>query len=225
MSQTASDLSTALTSARREALTARERLRRLAAATGVLGRLTPAEAADAACRTLADLLALDSAWLVADAGPHLHVRGVWTRSGTTGRLGDHRLHAIAEAAEGDAWQGRDGRYAVVAARIPHSQAPLMLLGAVRSARELDEEDIACARLVAAAYANALDSPAAVVAIPSGRTDDHMLLLQSLAAALARARSESDVAWAVVDELRALIDCHACRFYLLSPTGERLLPIA
>jgi HD-GYP domain-containing protein (c-di-GMP phosphodiesterase class II)/putative methionine-R-sulfoxide reductase with GAF domain len=53
----------------------------------------------------------------------------------------------------------------------------------------------------------------------------MLLLQSLAGALARARSESDVAWAVVDELRTLIDYHACRFYLLSPTGERLLPIA
>src|SRR5690242_2561489 len=204
-------------------MSSRERMRRLADAACVLERLSPAEAADAACRTMADLLALDAVWLLAGEGFDQHVRSTWTRTGgTAGRLGDYRVRAAADAVEGDVWQGRDGRYAVIAARLPGTNVPLMLLGAVRTAREFEEEDLACARLVAAAFAHAVDAPPAVVSA-GARTDDHMLLLQSLAAALARARSESDVAWAVVDELRTLIDYHACRFYLLSPDGGRLVP--
>lgn len=52
---------------------------------------------------------------------------------------------------------------------------------------------------------------------------HLKMLQSLVARLSRLNSIGDIAAAIVDELRGLIDYHSCRVYIVE--GDELLPIA
>ncbi len=190
-----------------------------------LATLPTTDAAEQVCATLAELLGLDSAWLI-ETGGEQRVRGSWAREGSAlQRLGEQRIRAAAATVADEVDQRREGRYAFVLAPVFRSARRAgVLVGVVRSGRRFTEDDLRCAALLAAVGAPVF---AGVESLPGagGRSGEHMQLLQSLAGALARARSEVDVAWSVVDELRTMIDYHACRFYLLSPLEDCIVPIA
>jgi HD-GYP domain-containing protein (c-di-GMP phosphodiesterase class II) len=191
------------------------------------GRLPFAQAGDEACAMLGELLGLDAAWLVAGSAYDLGPRAWWTRPGVgTARLGDNRLSRLTEEAVGELSQSRDGRYSVVIMRLSGEAARgVFLIGAVRSTQPFPEADMACAGLIGALYKPSLveQQPSEPRREPDGLSSP--MILQALAASLAGARSEADVARAVVDGLRGLIESHSCRFYLLAPSGDRLVAVA
>jgi HD-GYP domain-containing protein (c-di-GMP phosphodiesterase class II) len=191
------------------------------------GRLTFDEAAEQACAMLGELLGLDAAWLVAGTAFDLGPRASWSRPGlAAARLGDNRLSRLAEEALDGASQTRDGRYTVVTVRLSNGAGTrVFLMGAVRSTQPLSEPDLAYAGLIGAVYGPSLADT--LPAEPRRESDalSSPMILQALAAALAGARSEADVARAVVDGLRGLIESHSCRFYLLAPSGDRLVAVA
>jgi HD-GYP domain-containing protein (c-di-GMP phosphodiesterase class II)/putative methionine-R-sulfoxide reductase with GAF domain len=189
------------------------------------------DAATTSCRVLGELLDLDAAWILAGDGRRPEVRARWAREGLRPhRLGAARLASIlSECPEGCSGR-RDGRYAVIVAPIEAAGERLgSLVGSVRSAREFEPSDLRSARLIAAGAAAALGAPAAgPVARPRGasmRPLEHIRMLHSLSVRMARARSEREVGMAVITELTNLIDHHACRFYLISETGDAVVPVA
>ncbi len=183
------------------------------------------------CRVLGELLGLDAAWILAGGGPPAAVIARWEREGLRPhRLGAARIASIlSECPEGCiGW--RDGRYAVVVAPIEAGGERVgTLVGSVRSAHEFSAAELAAAELIAAGAAAGLAAPAAPApARPNGaamRPLEHLEMLHSLSVRLARARSEREVGQAVVTELMALIDHHACRFYLLSDARDVVVPVA
>ena len=224
-----SDLTAALGEARREATSAPTRLRRLAEVSSAVGSLSRTAAGEAACRTLVELLGLDAAWVLEGSPVDMQVLARWARSGAAaGRLGAQRLRVLADAAVDEVSQARDGRYVLVVVRLPDGPGhSLFVIGSARSGRLLSADDLACARLVAAAHARQLQRPAlqqptsAGVARPAG---ERMVAFQELAGALAGLRSEVEVAQEMVDGISKLVG-GSSRFYLTAPSGRDLTVVA
>jgi GAF domain-containing protein len=183
------------------------------------------------CRVLGELLGLDAAWILAGGGPPAAVIARWEREGLRPhRLGAARIASILSGCPEGCIGWRDGRYAVVVAPIEAGGERVgTLVGSVRSAHEFSAAELAAAELIAAGAAAGLAAPAAPApARPNGaamRPLEHLEMLHSLSVRLARARSEREVGQAVVTELMALIDHHACRFYLLSDARDVVVPVA
>jgi HD-GYP domain-containing protein (c-di-GMP phosphodiesterase class II) len=205
------------------------------------------------CRAAGDLLALDLVHLVRWDPDGTETMAHWTRprSGLR-RLPDASLPLLvtrARGAGGARLRGADlpveARGALGALVVPIA-SERALVGAVvglskgprppggddlAALRRLVGDVVSSAHMAHALRADELRGPVDDRRLvpardgSSARLAEHMQLLQSLSAALARARSEAEVGQAVVSELRTLIDYHSCRFYVLSTDGRRLLPIA
>ncbi len=119
----------------------------------------------AACRALVELLGLDAAWVLEGSPVDMQVLARWARSGAAaGRLGAQRLRVLADAAVDEVSQARDGRYVLVVVRLPDGPGhSLFVIGSARSGRLLSADDLACARLVAAAHARQLQRRRAAAA--------------------------------------------------------------
>jgi GAF domain-containing protein len=215
LAQSSRELTAALEDARRAVLTA-------AAGDGPERVI----ADDEPCRVLGHVLDLDSACIL--AGTSLPaITASWRREGSRApRMGTGRLAGIVERCGEAAGQVRDGRYAVVVVPMIHAGRRLgSLVGVSRSARTFSADELRVAELVAAGAITLASGPSESAAAPDLRPLEHMQFLEVLAGKVARARTEREVGQAVVAELGALIDHHACRFYLLGPGGDEVLPIA
>jgi GAF domain-containing protein len=215
LANTTRELSAALAEARRGVVTA-------AAGPGA-GRVI---ADEEPCRIVGEILALDTVCIVAGASPPA-VTAEWRRPGVrTPRVGAARLAAAAARCGEGAGQVRDGRNAIVSFPLRYGGRLFgALVGMAHSARTFTPDEMRAAELVVAgSLALAGDVPQ-----PPRRTDDRpleqMQLLEVLAGRMGQARTEREVAQAVVAELGALVDHHACRFYLRSPAGDEVVPVA
>src|SRR4051794_29173350 len=191
----------------------------------------PALRDDAPCRLLGELLDLDAAWIVAPGPTGREVTARWERDAARQhRFGEARLAAVVQDVEGAAVQTRDGRYAVlVAPLVVGGRAVAHLVGSTRAARAFRPDELRAAELVAAgaaARAGPVETPTDVV---STRARDRLLaqmgLLRSLTSRLAYARSEGEIAHAVVAELVRQDRFHSPRFYLRSEAVDELALLA
>ena len=198
-----------------------------AAPAGGGGVTVPALRDDAPCRLLGELLDLDAAWIVAPGSSGRTVTARWAREGAPShRLGEARLAAVVEDVDREATQTRDGRYALLIAPLRSGgRAIAHLVGSARSPRAFRPDELRAAELVAAgaaASAGTAQPPADVV---STRARDRLLsqmgLLRSLTSRLAYARSEGEIAHAVVAELVRQDRFHAPRFYLRAEVGDEV----
>ena len=198
-----------------------------AAPAGGGGVTVPALRDDAPCRLLGELLDLDAAWIVAPGSSGRTVTARWAREGAPShRLGEARLAAVVEDVDREATQARDGRYALLIAPLRSGgRAIAHLVGSARSPRAFRPDELRAAELVAAgaaASAGTAQPPADVV---STRARDRLLsqmgLLRSLTSRLAYARSEGEIAHAVVAELVRQDRFHAPRFYLRAEVGDEV----
>jgi HD-GYP domain-containing protein (c-di-GMP phosphodiesterase class II) len=223
-----SDLAAAAGQPRRQATSALVRIRALAGLGAGAERVSRADSAQSACETLAELLGLDASWVLAGSAVDMLVLARWARPGAAAaRLGAHRLRVLAGAAVDEVSQGHDGRYLVVVVRLPDGPGQtLFLVGAVRSGRLLPEDDLACAQLVAAAYAERLRRPAVPARPPASASPvgERLHVLQTITGTMAAGRTEVEVAEAVAAGASELVDGAECRCYLISPAGE-LMPAA
>jgi len=187
--------------------------------------IVPALRDDAPCRLLGELLGLDAAWIVAPGPTGCEVTARWEREAARQhRFGEARLAAVVQDVEGEAVQTRDGRYAVLVAPLAvGGRAVAHLVGSTRAPRAFRPDELRAAELVAAGAAARLgpvETPADVV---STRARDRLLaqmgLLRSLTSRLAYARSEGEIAHAVVAELVRQDRFHTPRFYLRSEAGD------
>ena len=187
--------------------------------------IVPALRDDAPCRLLGELLGLDAAWIVAPGPTGREVTARWEREAARQhRFGEARLAAVVQDVEGEAVQTRDGRYAVLVAPLAvGGRAVAHLVGSTRAPRAFRPDELRAAELVAAGAAARLgpvETPADVV---STRARDRLLaqmgLLRSLTSRLAYARSEGEIAHAVVAELVRQDRFHTPRFYLRSEAGD------
>jgi HD-GYP domain-containing protein (c-di-GMP phosphodiesterase class II)/putative methionine-R-sulfoxide reductase with GAF domain len=216
LANTTRELSAALADARRAVVTA-------AAGSGpgaVIGDEEP-------CRLVGQALGLDTVSIVAGARPPA-VTAEWRRPGTRSpRVGTGRLAAIVAGCGEECAQLRDGRYAVLTMPLRDSHRRLgTLVGIARSTRTFTADELRTAELIAGgAVARASAEPPPPPAPADERPVEQMRLLEVLGGRMARARTEREVAQAVVAELGGLIDHHACRFYLLSPAGDEVVPVA
>ena len=191
----------------------------------------PALRDDAPCRLLGELLDLDAVWIVAPGPTGREVTARWEREAARQhRFGEARLAAVVQDIDGEAVQTRDGRYAVlVAPLVVGGRAVAHLVGSTRAARAFRPDELRAAELVAAgaaARAGPVETPTDVV---STRARDRLLaqmgLLRSLTSRLAYARSEGEIAHAVVAELVRQDRFHTPRFYLRSEAGDELALLA
>ncbi|MGH3075793.1 MAG: GAF domain-containing protein, partial [Gaiellales bacterium] len=198
-----------------------------AAPAGGGGVTVPALRDEAPCRLLGELLDLDAAWIVAPGSTGRSVTARWAREGAPShRLGEGRLAAVVEHVDREATQTRDGRYALLIAPLRSGGRTIAhLVGSARSPRAFRPDELRAAELVAAgaaANAGAVQPPADVV---STRARDRLLaqmgLLRSLTSRLAYARSEGEIAHAVVAELVRQDRFHAPRFYLRAEDGDEV----
>ena len=187
----------------------------------------PALRDEAPCRLLGELLELDAAWIVAPGSTGRIVTARWAREGAPShRLGEARLAAVVEDVDREATQTRDGRYALLIAPLRSGGRTIAhLVGSARSPRAFRPDELRAAELVAAgaaASAGAAQPPADVV---STRARDRLLsqmgLLRSLTSRLAYARSEGEIAHAVVAELVRQDRFNAPRFYLRAEAGDEV----
>jgi HD-GYP domain-containing protein (c-di-GMP phosphodiesterase class II) len=179
---------------------------------------------DAPCRLLGELLGLDAAWIVVPGGTGRSVTASWARQGAPPHhLGETRLAAVVEGVDREAAQTRDGRYAILVAPIAAADRIVgHLVGSARSARDFRPDELRAAELVAAG-AGAKAGPVEMADAVSTQARDRLLaemsLLRSLTSRLAYARSEGEIAHAVVAELAHQHRFAAPRFYLRSETGD------
>jgi HD-GYP domain-containing protein (c-di-GMP phosphodiesterase class II) len=187
----------------------------------------PALRDDAPCRLLGELLELDAACIVTPGSTGRTVTARWAREGAPSpRLGEARLAAVVEDVDREATQTRDGRYALLIAPLRSGGRTIAhLVGSARSPRAFRPDELRAAELVAAgaaASAGTAQPPADVV---STRARDRLLsqmgLLRSLTSRLAYARSEGEIAHAVVAELVRQDRFHAPRFYLRAEAGDEV----
>jgi HD-GYP domain-containing protein (c-di-GMP phosphodiesterase class II) len=180
----------------------------------------PAFRDDAPCRLLGELLGLDAAWIVAPGTAGRMVTARWDRDAARPhRLGETRLAAVVEDVATGATQTRDGRYALlVAPLVTGGRVVAHLVGSARSPRDFRPDELRAAELVAAGAA-VKAGPEEPVDVVSTRARDRLLaqmgLLRSLTSRLAYARSEGEIAHAVVSELAHQERFPAPRFYLRS----------
>jgi HD-GYP domain-containing protein (c-di-GMP phosphodiesterase class II) len=194
-----------------------------AAQTGPGVGVVPALRDDAPCRLLGELLGLDAAWIVAPGAAGRIVTAAWTRpDAPPHRIGESRLAVVAQHVDREAVQTRDGGHALLIAPLTTGgRVTAHLVGSARSPRDFRSDELRAAELVAAGAAAraGLDEPAGPV---STRARDRLLvqmgLLRSLTSRLAYARSEGEIAHAVVAELAHQERFSAPRFYLRSEGG-------
>jgi HD-GYP domain-containing protein (c-di-GMP phosphodiesterase class II) len=181
---------------------------------------------DAPCRLLGELLGLDAAWIVVPGATGPWVSAAWAREGAPPhRLGETRLAAVVEDVDREATQTRDGRYALLVAPLAAGGRVVgHLVGSARSARDFRPDELRAAELVAAGAGARVgpDEPADAV---SARARDRLLaemgLLRSLTSRLAYARSEGEIAHAVVADLAHQDRFAAPRFYLRSEGRDEI----
>jgi HD-GYP domain-containing protein (c-di-GMP phosphodiesterase class II) len=191
----------------------------------------PALRDNAPCGLLGELLGLDAVWIVAPRPTGSTVTARWAREGARPhRLGEARLAAVVEGVDREATQARDGRYALLIAPLRVGGRTIAhLVGSARASQAFRPDELRAAELVAAgagAKAAPDDTPADAV---STRARDRLLgqmgLLRSLTSRLAYARSEGEIAHAVVAELVRQDRSHAPWFYLRSHSGDDLTLVA
>ena len=201
---------------------------------------------DAACAAAGDLLSLDAVALVHRSATGIVCDGRWSRHGARpNRVGEARTSAALELADqngGHVGQRTFGRLELIVIPITGQQGVSHVIAATaRPLRRLSIADVAVAEALAAHTAACLEMVAAVSAArefvmleramtPAATTRgdralEQMRLVQSLAGAITGTHSVREVGQIVVSRLRSLIDYHSCRFYVLSPDGAQLLPIA
>jgi HD-GYP domain-containing protein (c-di-GMP phosphodiesterase class II)/putative methionine-R-sulfoxide reductase with GAF domain len=170
----------------------------------------------------------------------------WARPGARpNRVGEARMAMAVEMCEdagGTVAQRVFGRLQLVAIPVHVDGAISHVLAATaRPNRVLTEAELADAAAIGAHGGACMEMMAAVtaareymlleqaIAPPAGTRGDRALeqmqLVQSSSAALMGARSYSEVGQVVVNQLRTLIDYQSCRFYVLSPDGDTLEPVA
>ncbi len=187
----------------------------------------PALRDDAPCRLLGELLDLDAAWIVAPGSSGRTVTARWAREGAPShRLGEARLAAVVEDVDREATQTRDGRYALLIAPLRSGgRAIAHLVGSARSPRAFRPDELRAAELVAAGVAASAGTAQPPADVVSTRARDRLLsqmgLLRSLTSRLAYARSEGEIAHAVVAELVRQDRFHAPRFYLRAEVGDEV----
>ena len=187
----------------------------------------PALRDDAPCRLLGELLELDAAWIVAPGSSGRTVTARWAREGAPShRLGEARLAAVVEDVDREATQTRDGRYALLIAPLRSGGRTVAhVVGAARSPRAFRPDELRAAELVAAGAAASVGTTQPPADVVSTRARDRLLsqmgLLRSLTSRLAYARSEGEIAHAVVAELVRQDRFHAPRFYLRADAGDEV----
>ena len=221
-----------------------------AALAGVLADLSSLRDRDllqaAICESAGRLLGLDAVALVRLAPDGLVCDGRWARSGARpNRVGEARMAMaveMCEDAEGAVVQRVFGRLQLVVLPISAGDGITHVVAATaRPDRLLSEEERAagaaigahagaCIQMLAATAAARefvmLEQAITPVEVTRGdRALEQMQLVQSLSTAFTGARSYSEVGQVVVNQLRTLIDYHSCRFYVVSPDGETLQPVA
>jgi HD-GYP domain-containing protein (c-di-GMP phosphodiesterase class II) len=180
----------------------------------------PALRDPAPCRLLGELLDLDATWIVAPGAAGRIITARWTRDDAAPhRLGETRLAAVIEDVDAGATQVRDGRYVLlVAPLMTGGRVAAHLVGSTRSPRDFRPDELRAAELVAAGAA-VKAGPEEPVDVVSTRARDRLLaqmgLLRSLTSRLAYARSEGEIAHAVVSELGHQDRFAVPRFYLRS----------
>ena len=198
-----------------------------AAPAGGGGVTVPALRDEAPCRLLGELLDLDAAWIVAPGSSGRTVTARWAREGAPShRLGEARLAAVVEDVDREATQTRDGRYALLIAPLRSGgRAIAHLVGSARSPRAFRPDELRAAELVAAGVAASAGTAQPPADVVSTRARDRLLsqmgLLRSLTSRLAYARSEGEIAHAVVAELVRQDRFHAPRFYLRAEVGDEV----
>ncbi len=201
---------------------------------------------EAACAAAGELLGLDAVALVRRTAAGVVCEGRWSRHGARpNRVGEARTSAALDLAEEygrQVCQRTFGRLELIAIPIDDRQGTTLVIAATaRPLRRLSRTDIAVAEALATHTAACLEMVAAVSAArefvmleramtPAATTRgdralEQMQLVQSLAGAITGTHSVAEVGQIVVSRLRPLIDYHSCRFYVVSPDGARLLPVA
>jgi HD-GYP domain-containing protein (c-di-GMP phosphodiesterase class II)/putative methionine-R-sulfoxide reductase with GAF domain len=204
-----------------------------------------AQLLDAVCAAAGELLGLDATAIVRRGATGISCDGRWARHGARpNRIGEARAAAALELVEqtGGIGQRTFGRLELVVIPITgQSGAQYVVAGTARPLRRLSPADIATAGLLAAHAATCIEMVATVSAAKEfvmleramapaattrgDRAIEQMQLVQSLAGAITGTHSMQEVGQIVVSRLRALIDYHSCRFYIVSRDGQQLLPIA
>ena len=219
----------------------------LAVALAELSKLRePDELRAAICRTAGEVLALDAVALVRLLPDGISCDGRWARSGARpNRVGEARMAMAVELcaeAGGAVAQRVFGRLQLVAIPVHVDGAVSHVIAATaRPHRLLSEDERAAAAAIGVHGGACLEMAGAVAAarefvmleravsppaVTRGdRALEQMQLVQSLSSAFMGARSYSEVGQVVVNQLRTLIDYHSCRFYVVSPDGETLQPVA
>jgi len=202
-----------------------------------------ASLAAAACEGMGRTLELDGVWMVCRRRGRVGAESEWLRPHVRAqRLGGPRLAEIFDALDTGASVGTAGRQATVAVPVDvKGERAAALVGSVRGDQQASDETVEMARAFAVHLGACLEmlgdngtaaEPARNGAeprrgsTPAGRTERDLLdVLHALAASVAAARTEAAVGHAVLDQLRRLITFDAARFYLRSPDGKLLLPVA
>jgi HD-GYP domain-containing protein (c-di-GMP phosphodiesterase class II) len=203
----------------------------LAAHAGGGGAGMPALRDDAPCRLLGELLGLDAVWIVASGVTGRAVTARWVREGAPPqRLGEARLAAVVEGTDRGATETRDGRYALLIAPLAAGGRTIAhLVGSARSPRAFRADELRAAELVAAGAAASTGPAHPPADVVSARARDRLLaqmgLLRSLTSRLAHARSEGEIARAVVAELVRQDRFNAPRFYLREDERDDLRLVA
>ena len=200
----------------------------------------------AICEAAGRLLGLDAVALVRLSPDGLVCEARWARAGARpGRVGEARMAMAAEMcqeADGAMSQRVFGRLQLIAVPIVTEGAVSHLLAATaRPTRVLQDGDRGTAAALAAHAGSCIEMVAALSAareylmlersvaqVDNTRGDralEQMQLVQSLSAAFTGMRSLPEVGQVVVSQLRTLIEYHSCRFYVISPDGEMLEPVA
>jgi putative methionine-R-sulfoxide reductase with GAF domain len=200
---------------------------------------------EAVCEAAGELLGLDATAIIRRGASGTSCDGRWARHGARpNRIGEARASAALELAEqgGGIGQRTFGRLELVVIPITDpAGSQYVVAGTARPLRRLSPADIAAAGLLAAHAATCLEMVAAVTAakefvlleramtpVATTRGDraiEQMQLVQSLAGAITGTHSVQEVGQIVVSRLRALIDYHSCRFYIVSRDGQQLRPVA
>jgi hypothetical protein len=197
-------------------------------------------------RAAGRVLGLDAVAFVRLSPEGITCDGRWARPGARpNRVGEARMAMAVEMCEdagGTVAQRVFGRLQLVAIPV-HVDGAIshVLAGTARPNRVLTEAELADAAAIGAHAGACMEMMAAVtaareymlleqaIAPPAGTRGDRALeqmqLVQSSSAALMGARSYSEVGQVVVNQLRTLIDYQSCRFYVLSPDGDTLEPVA
>ncbi|HET7171481.1 MAG TPA: HD-GYP domain-containing protein [Gaiellales bacterium] len=190
------------------------------------GAIAPALRDGAPCRLLGELLGLDAAWILAPGATGRVVTARWAREEAPAqRLGEIRLAAVVEEVDREAVQTHAGRYALlIAPLVAGGRVVAHLAGVARSPRDFRPDELRAAELVAAGAAAKVgpdEPPDAVSARARDRLLAEMSLLRSLTSRLAYARSEGEIAHAVVAELSHQHRFATPRFYLRSQAGDEI----